>query len=177
MEPMGLLVLVARRPMQLFGLRLIRRFRDVVRREDVFSAVDLGLLCAAGRYDAEKGPFSRYAMIWVRREVLRLLRGELQWRQRYISNDASIEETPAAEDPTFAAEQSELARQLEGQVDEVWRAHKADGESLRDIARTYGLSLREVQTRIARADRRLRSTYAPWTLPARCPRSGWRRRS
>lgn len=176
MEAMGLLVLVARHPMQLFALRITRRFRDLVPREEILSAVDLGLLRAAKRYEAGKGAFSSFASIWVRREVFRLLRGELRWRARYVCGDAEIEDTPGAEDPSSAAERSEAARLCAGDLDELWRAHKADGEPLRDIAKTYGLSLREVQTRIARADQRLRRTHAPWTLPPRRPRRGWRRR-
>lgn len=176
MEPKGLLVLVARRPMQLFALRITRRFRDVVPREEILSAVDLGLLRAAQCYDAGKGPFSGFAAIWVKQEVYHLLRRELRWRQRYVSSEVSIEDAAAADDPARAAEQAEVVRLCAGDIDEVWRAHKAEGESLRDIARTYGLSLREVQTRIGRADRRLRRAHAPWTLPPRKPRHGWRRR-
>lgn len=174
MEPKGLLVLVARRPMRSLGLRLTRRFRDLVSRDEVLSAVDFALLRAADRFDAEKGSFGAFAAIWVRREVLRLVRCELRWRNRYVSGEEVLEEA-STEDAALAIERSEALRLIAADADELWRAHVGEGESLREIARTYGLSLRQVQTRITAAERRLRRTHAPWTLgPMRRSGRPWR---
>ena len=169
MEPKGLLVLVARRPMRSLGLRLTRRFRDLVSRDEVASAVDLALLRAADRFDAEKGSFGAFAAIWVRREVLRLVRCELRWRNRYVSGEEALE-AASTEDAALAIERSQASRLIAEDADELWRTHVGEGESLREIARTYGLSLRQVQTRIVAAERRLRRKHAPWMLgPARGP--------
>jgi len=160
MEAKKLLVLLVRGEMQGYGLRLTRRYRDVLDRDEVRSAVDLALLRAAERFDACRGPFLVFAMIWVRREVLQLLRRELSWRRRRAEPESAIE--PARFDsPHDEAERSQISRLIDAEQHELWRAHVGGGESVRELAATYGKSLRQIQSTIARSQRRLSRVHGP----------------
>jgi len=173
MDPKTLLVLLARRDMQAFGLRLTRRYRDLIDRDEVRSSVDLALLCAAERFDVTKGAFLPFATIWVKWEVRHLVRRELRWHRCNVCQGQVM--AGERSDPcTEATDRGDLARVLEGDIDAIWRAHVGEGESLREIAQVYGLSLRQVQCRIARAQQRLRKRHAPWTVPVRPPRRRWK---
>lgn len=159
MEAKSLLVLLVRREMQTYGLRLSRRFRDVVERDDVLSAVDFALLRAVERFDASRGSFLVFAMIWVRREVLHLVRRELEWRKRRL-NDHLLADPAEPESPHDEAERTQITRILREERHEIWSAHVGNGASVRDLAATYGKSLRQVQADIARSQRRLSKLHA-----------------
>lgn len=168
MDAKSLLVLLVRRDMQSYGLRLTRRYRDVVDRDDVLSAVDFALLRAVERFDADRGPFLVFAMIWVRREVHHLVRRELTWRRRRTQEEWQIEPV-RFDSPHEEAERSQIARLIDAGQHEIWRAHVGNGASVRDLAAANGKSLRQVQTDIARSQRRLSRIHSP---PER--RSAWK---
>ncbi len=160
MEAKSLLVLLVRREMQSYGLRLTRRYRDIVDRDEVLSAVDFALLRAVERFDSSRGIFLVFAMIWVRREVHHLVRREITWRRRRTQQDWLIE--PVRFDcPHDEAERAQIARLIDAEQHALWRAHVGDEASVRDLAATYGKSLRHVQTDIARSQRRLSRIHGP----------------
>jgi len=159
MDPKYLLVLLVRCNMQTFGLRLTRRFRDIIERDDVYGAVDLALIRAVRRFDPLRGAFLSFATIWVKREVLKLVRCELRWQQRAVHDAKTLERIP--DDFDFdTTEQRDAERVLVGEIDAIWRAHVGDGQSLRDIAANEGLSVRQVQRRIDAAEQALRRIHA-----------------
>jgi len=172
MEAKSLLVLLVRCEMQSYGLRLTRRYRDFVERDEVLSAVDYALLRAVKRFDASRGSFLVFAMIWVRREVLHLVRRELEWRRRRLSHSLLVEQAEP-ETPHDEAERSQIGRILRVEMHEIWRAHVGDGESVRDLAATYGKSLRHIQTAIARSQRRLSKLHGHGDRTS--PRARWLR--
>lgn len=149
-----LMVLLVRPRMQSYGRRLARRYRDVVDADEVLSAVDMGLLHAVGRFDPRRGPFIVLAGIWVRREVMRLVGRELEWRKRCVT-DEDVSEPATTEGPHEEAERRQIARLVDRDEHRIWRDHVADGCSLRELSRRTGLSLRQIQVRLARSRRRL----------------------
>ena len=51
-------------------------------------------------------------------------------------------------------------RALDGSEHAIWRAHVGHDVSVRDLARTYRTSLRQIQNAISRSQRRLTNVFA-----------------
>lgn len=160
MHAKSLMVLLARPRMQAFGRAFARRYRDLLDRDEVTSAIDLGLLNAADRFDRTRGPFFGFATIWVRREIMALVRRELRWAKHRVSDDG-LEVATSADSPHEVAERRQLERLIEREGHSLWRAHLSDGLSLRELARRYGLSLRQIQARLSDSRKRLTKLVTP----------------
>ncbi len=160
MNPESLVVLLLRQPMNAYALRIARRYSDVVERDDVLGAAALGLVKAVRGFDPEKGPIRPFAMIWVRREVFLLVKRELTWRKHNLELGYYVESEEAPDTPHEDAERAEVMRALDVSEHAIWRAHVGHDVSVRDLARTYRTSLRQIQNAIARSHRRLTNDFS-----------------
>lgn len=155
MEAKCLLVLLARDRMRSYALRITRRYRGLIERDEILSAVDLALLKAANRYQHTRGAFVPYACIWVRCEVFKLVRSELGWLGRRV-DAVELEEREGDAASYDEVERMEITELLKRGMHELWSAHVAEGRTLRELAAAHKMSLRQVQQRISRSQRRLR---------------------
>ncbi len=152
MSPMTLLAMLARPELHAFALAHARHHRDLLSTEDAVSAADQGLVEACRRYQHERGPFMPFARIWVLREVNRAIGLELKWRRRMV---CELSEVAEPLDPQPDGEASAVRNQFERLVGDesfrMWTRHAEDGETLRELARGYRVSLRQIRSRIRKA--------------------------
>lgn len=151
------LALLSRDTLLRRGLRLTRKYRDVVSNAEVMSAIDLGLALAVTKYDHARGPFVAFACPFVDRALMRLIRGELTWRSRNTEL-TSEEQVVSAEDASSATWRREL-RDVLGHDFDTFMQHHAEGISLRELGRRQGRSFRAVREAVRRANRRVLRLY------------------
>lgn len=155
MDQRELLVLLVRDRLHAYGMRIARKFRGLVERDDVISAVDLALMRASHRFEPERGPFIVFAMIWVRRELMHLLRRASRWNRWEVSDPGALEIVNNDDCPHSDAERREIDRLIDAQH-ELWRAHIASELSVRQLSARTGLDRRLIERRIRASDRRLK---------------------
>lgn len=155
MDQRELLVLLVRDRLHAYGLALTRRFRGLVETDDVISAVDLALMRASHRFEPDRGPFIGFALIWVRRELMHLLRRASRWHRWEVTDPGDIEAASDDASPHAEAERRQIARLVESQH-ALWRDHVAADRSVRQLASETGLDRRLVARRIRSSDRRLK---------------------
>lgn len=154
MTPTLLLALCARPLLHGYAIRRFRRHRDLLNLDEIRSAADEGLLEACRRFDPEKGTFIAFARFWVRRQVQRAVLQELVWqRQRVGEGDEVFEEAVGELENDERLEEQVAARDLVSRLPRVehdmWAMH-ATGRSLRELARAYNISIRQVRQRMDR---------------------------
>jgi hypothetical protein len=108
------LVLLTRNTAHAFALSLCGRHRNLIEREEILAAADLGLIRGAESFDPSRGNFSTWVYFWVRREVRRLIARELAWRHRV--KPIEPEDMRSGDDPHGWSELHELTRGLDPEV-------------------------------------------------------------
>lgn len=159
MTPTLLLALCARPLLHGYAIRRFRRHRDLLNPDEIRSAADEGLLEACRRFDPEKGTFIAFARFWVRRQVQRAVVQELHWqRQRVGEGDDTFEEVVSELEVDERLEDQVAARDLVNRLPKVehdmWSRH-ATGQSLRELARAYNISIRQVRQKMERGRKAL----------------------
>lgn len=167
MTPTLLLALCARPLLHGYAIRRFRRHRDLLNLDEIRSAADEGLLEACRRFDPEKGTFIAFARFWVRRQVQRAVMQELVWqRQRIGEGDETFEEVVGELEADDRLEEKAEARDLVNRMQSVehdmWTMHAA-GRSVRELARAYDISIRQVRHQM---DRGRKALVPPHDLPA-----------
>jgi len=154
MSPTLLLALCARPLLHGYAIRRFRRHRDLLDVDEIRSAADEGLLEACRRFDPDKGTFIAFARFWVRRQVQRAVAQELFWqRQRVGEGDDSFEELVEELEGDERVEEQVAARDLVKRLapveHDMWAMH-VTGRSLRELARAYNISIRQVRQQMER---------------------------
>lgn len=172
MKPTLLLALCARPLLHGYAIRRFRRHRDLLNLDEIRSAADEGLLEACRRFDPGKGTFIAFARFWVRRQVQRAVAQELFWqRQRIGEGDEAFEEAVEELEGDERLEEQvaarDIVRRLPPVEQDMWTMHAA-GRSLRELARAYNISIRQVRHQMDRG----RQVIAPSQGAAPHERSG-----
>lgn len=162
MTPTQLLTLCARSLLHGYAIRRFRRHRDLLDKDEIRSAADEGIVEASRRFDPEKGAFTTFARFWVRRQVQRAIAQELFWRRHRIGEgDGEFEDLVEALEGDERLEEQVAARDLVKRLDpvehEMWAMHST-GRSLRELARDYNISIRQVRQQMDRGRRALDTT-------------------
>lgn len=173
MTPTLLLALYARPLLHGYAIRHFRRHRDLLSLDEIRSIVDEGIFEACRRFDPSKGTFVAFARFWVRRQLHRAVAHELVWQRRRVGEgDALFEAEVDEREGLECLEEQVAARDLVGRIEpatyDMWKMY-ADGRPLRELARVYGLSIRQVRQRLerARADLGIEGLSAHRSRPAR----------
>ncbi|MCC6625229.1 MAG: hypothetical protein IT385_28535 [Deltaproteobacteria bacterium] len=138
----------------------------------MLSAVHLGMAEAAVRFDANKGRFRRWARPFVVRALLRVVRRELRWKQRFVEHDVDLTQGVSATDDST---HRRALKDLIGEDYDLFMSHHAWGESMRSLGRATQRSFRSVRDSLARARRRVETTLAPLPGSERARRRSARR--
>jgi hypothetical protein len=154
---MTLLAMLARPELHNFALSHARGHHDLLSREETVSAADQGLVEACRRFRPERGPFMPFARIWVLREVNRAITLEWRWRRRMVCELDDVEEPlDLQSDGEANVARGEFERILGDESFRLWARHAEDGETLRELARGYQMSLRQIRNRIRTAGASIR---------------------
>lgn len=157
MSPTFLLALCARPLLHGYALKQCRRHRDLMSADEIRSVADEGLLEACRRFDPDRGPFLVFARFWVMRQLRRALKQELRWK-RAADFDELVDASEVIDElPNFECQLAmrQLERQLDSASYEVWCAHVDKGDSLRELARRYGVSIRQIRSSLSRTRARV----------------------
>ena len=118
-----------------YGVKLTRRFRDLIGLEEARSTIDFSLVKAAQRFDSDRGiPFFFYARVWIQRDLMTLLKKRIIDRRRF--SDATTREpcTPKEHlEGQVLVEQ--LLNKLKRDERKLVRQHILEGHSLAELAR------------------------------------------
>lgn len=158
MNPTTLLALIARPTLHEYAIALARQYRDLVGRDEARSAADEGIVEACGRYRPERGPFLPFARLWVLRQIHRAIRREVRWRRRMVMDGADFGELL---DERTDGEGATIRKQVENVLGEegfqLWARHAEEGDTLREIARGYGVSIRQVRRKVSESHARIKA--------------------
>lgn len=154
MTPTLLLALYARPLLHGYAIRHFRRHRDLLSLDEIRSIVDEGIFEACRRFDPSKGTFVAFARFWVRRQLHRAVAHELVWQRRRVGEgdalfEAEVDKREALECLEEQVAAKDLMERIEPTTCDMWSMY-AEGRSLRELARVYGLSIRQVRQRLDR---------------------------
>lgn len=155
MTPTLLLALYARPLLHGYAIRRFRRHRDLLSLDEIRSIADEGIFEACRRFDPEKGAFVAFARFWVRRQLHRAVAHELVWQRKRVGEGDTLFQAEIDERETLEClEEQVTARDLVGRIEptayDMWAMH-VDGRPIREVARAYGLSVRQVRQQLERA--------------------------
>lgn len=140
-----LLVLLTRNSAHAYALSMSGRYRNLIDRDDILAAADLGLLRGAKSYQPDKASFSAWVFFWIRREVRRLIGREVNWHTRVAACEP--DEVLSGDDQHALAELLELSRHLDAETQRLL-AERLSAHRLATVPGLEGLTPSQARRRL-----------------------------